>query len=102
MDAFALNVVWLRDRVAKIDTNSIIDPGKVGQRLVALNHALPDDNAASRGVSGVVENRNKSIGRGFDQPSAMLQNTRLYQSALDPLNSTALHLVVSPRWAAMA
>jgi hypothetical protein len=49
----------------------------------AFNHALPDENAASRGCDGAVENRNKSIAGGFDQPSVVLQNTGSYEFALD-------------------
>jgi hypothetical protein len=54
----------------------------------AFNHALPDENAASRGCDGAVENRNKSIAGGFDQPSVVLQNTGSYEFALDTLYST--------------
>jgi hypothetical protein len=49
----------------------------------AFNHALPDENAASRGCDGAVENSNKSIAGGFDQPSVVLQNTGSYEFALD-------------------
>src|SRR5882762_8236140 len=84
VDAVAINVVWIRDHVAEIDANPILDPGMPGQRLVALNDVLPDDNAASRGFNGIVENRNESIGRDFDQPSVVLENTGLYEFALDP------------------
>jgi hypothetical protein len=43
---------------------------------------------ASRGCDGAVENRNKSIAGGFDQPSVVLQNTGSYEFALDTLYST--------------
>jgi len=98
VDAVAVNVVWIRDHVAKIDANPILDPGMPGQRLVALNDVLPDDNAASRGFNGIIENRSKSIGRGFDQPSVVLKNTGLYEFALDLLYSTARFFPIGWRW----
>jgi hypothetical protein len=52
---------------------------------------LPHDNAASRGLDGAIEDRDKPIGRGFDQSSVVRQNAGLYDFALDPLNS-----IVSP------
>jgi hypothetical protein len=54
-----------------------------------FNHALPDGNSTSRGFDGAIENRNKSITRGFDQPPVVRQNAGLYEFALDPLNSIA-------------
>src|SRR5258705_1786061 len=98
VDAVAINVVWIRDHVAKIDANPIFDRGVRGQRLVALNDALPDDHAASRRFNGIIENRNKSIGRGFDQPSVVLENTGLNELALDLLYWTVRFFPIGWRW----
>jgi hypothetical protein len=102
VDAVAKNVVWICDHVAEIDANPILNPGMPGQRLVALNDALPDDHAASRGFNGIIENRNKPIGRGFDQPSVVLKNTGIYEFALDLLYSTARLFLVGWRWGGAA
>src|SRR5205085_6836341 len=80
-----------------IDANPILQPRLPGQRLIALNDVLADDDAASRGFNRIIENRSKSIGRGFDQPSVVLENAGLYEFALDPLCSTARLFVVGWR-----
>src|SRR6266700_5435233 len=88
IDSVAVNVVCFDDDVAKVDANPILDPMMPGQRGVASNHVLLDDDAAPHGFDGTVENRNKTVAGGFDELSVVSSNAGLDQAALDPLHAT--------------
>src|SRR5437879_3958626 len=102
IDAIAENVVCFNDNVAKIDTNPILNPMMLRHRCVASNHVLLDDDAASHGFDGAVENGNKSVTRGFDQPSVMPHNARLNEVTLDPLHAKMRSLFLHLHEAAVA
>ena len=59
----------------------------LGHRCVASDHVLLDDDAAPHGFDRTIENRNKSVAGGFDEPSVMPCNAGLYEVALDPLHA---------------
>ena len=81
IDAIAVNVGCFDDDVAKIDANPILDPMMPGQRCVASNHVLLNDDATSHGFDGTVENRNKAVACGFDDPATMERNGGIDQIA---------------------
>src|SRR6266850_5548882 len=102
VDAITVNVGCFDDDVAKIDTNPILDPMMPGQRCVASNHLLLDDDAAPHGFDGTVENRNKTVAGGFDEPSVVLCDARLDKAALDPLHATVRSFFIDFHQAAVA
>src|SRR6267142_4032552 len=102
IDTIAINVGCFDDDVAKIDTNPILDPMMPGQRCVTLNHVLLDDHATSHGIDRTVENRNKAVACGFDQPAVVLGNAGLDQAALDPLHAAVRSLFIDFHQAAVA
>ena len=102
IDAIAENIVCFNDNVAKIDANPILDPMMLRHRCIASNHVLLDDDAASHSFDGAVENRNKSVTRGFDQPSVMPHNAGLYEVTLDPLHAKMRSFFIDLHEAAVA
>jgi hypothetical protein len=48
---------------------------------------LLDDDSAPHSFDRTVENRNKSVTSGFDEPSVMPHNAGLYEVTLDPLHA---------------
>src|SRR4030088_3411928 len=77
IDSITINVVCFDDDVAKVDTNPILDPMMPGQRCVASNHVLLDNDAAAHRFDRTVENRNKTVAGGFDEPSVVPCNAGL-------------------------
>ena len=54
---------------------------------VATNQILLDDDAAPDGFDRTVENRDKTVAGGFDEPSVMFCDAGLNEIALDPLDA---------------
>ena len=59
----------------------------LGQCCVATYQILLDHDAAPDRFDGTVENRDKAVTGGLDQPSVVLGNAGLYKIPLDPLNA---------------
>ncbi len=57
-------------------------------RCVASNHVLLDNDAAPHSLDRAVENRDKTIAGGFNEPSMVLCNAGLDEIALDPLDAS--------------
>src|SRR5437588_7375633 len=73
----------------------IADPGQVyisGGIYEQIKHSF----------DGAVENRNKSVTRGFDQPSVMPHNAGLYEVTLDPLHAKMRSFFIDLHKAAVA
>jgi len=71
-------------------------------RCVASNHVLLDDDAAPHSFDRTVENRNKSVASGFDEPSVMPHNAGLYEVTLDPLYAKMRSFFIDLHEAAVA
>ena len=102
IDAVAINVVGFDDDVAKIDADPILDPMMLGQRCVAANQILLDDDAASDGFDGTVENRDKAVARGFNKLAVVFVDAGLDEVALDPLDAVVRPFFVDLHQAAVA
>jgi hypothetical protein len=102
IDAIAENVVCFDDNVAKIDANPKFNPMMLRHRCVASNHVLLDDDTASNSFDRTVENRNKSVTSGFDEPSVMPDNARLDEVALKPLDAKMRSFLIDLHEAAVA
>jgi len=87
INAITVNIISFDDNVAKIDTDPILDPMMLGQRRVASNHVLLDNNGAPHGFDWTIENGDKTVAGGFDEPSVVFCNAGLYEVALDPLDA---------------
>ncbi len=72
------------------------------QRCVASDHVLLDDDAAADGFDGAVENRNKAVAGGFDQPAVVFGDAGLEEIALDPLDAVVRSFFVELHQAAVA
>jgi hypothetical protein len=77
IDSITVNVACFDDDVAKVDTNAILDPMLPGQRCIAPDHLLLDDDAAAHGLDRTVEDRDETVAGGFDEPSMVLCNAGL-------------------------
>jgi hypothetical protein len=102
IDSIAENVVCFDDNVAKIDTDPIFNPMMLRHRCVASNHVLLDDDTAPHSFDRTVENRNKSVTSGFDEPSVMSHNAGLYEVTLDPLHAKMRSFLIDLHEAAVA
>jgi hypothetical protein len=102
IDAIAENVVCFDDNVAKIDTNPIFNPMMLRHRCVASNHVLLDDDTAPHSFDRAVENRNKSVTGGFDEPSVMPNDAGLDEVTLDPLHAKMRSFFIDLHQAAVA
>ncbi len=88
IDSITINIATLNDDVAEVDANPILNPMMLGQRCVASDHVLLDDDAAPHGLDRTIESRNKTVAGGFDKPSVMPCNAGFDEAALDPLHAT--------------
>ena len=102
IDAVAINVVCFDDDVAKIDAYSILDPMMLGQRCVAANQILLDDDAAPDGFDGTIENRDETVARGFNKLAVMFDDAGFDEVALDPLDAVVRPFLVDLHQAAVA
>jgi len=102
IDPITVNVVGFDDDVAKVDANPILDPMMPGQRCIASNHVLLNDNAAPHCFDRTVENRNKTVACGFDQPAVVSCDAGLDQAALDPLHAAVRSFFIDFHQAAVA
>jgi len=103
VDAITVNFISFDDNVAKIDANPILDPMMLRQRGVAASDdVLLNDDTASHGFDRTVENRDKTVAVGFDEPSMVLGNARLDEIALDPLDATVRSFFIEFHQAAVA
>jgi hypothetical protein len=102
VDAIAENVVCFDDNIAKIDTNPIFNPMMLRHRCIASNHVLLDDDTAPHSFDGTVENRDKSVTSGFDEPSVMPHYAGLYEVTLDPLHAKMRSFFIDLHEAAVA
>jgi hypothetical protein len=102
IDAIAENVVCFDDNVAKIDANPKFNPMVLRHRCVASNHVLLDNDTASNSFDRAVENRNKSVTGGFDEPSVMPDNAGLYEVTLEPLHAKVRSFLIDLHEAAVA
>src|SRR5450755_146168 len=91
-----------RSEMKMVDANPIFDPMMLRHRCVASNHVLLDDDAAPHSFDRAVENRNKSVASGFDEPSVMPHNAGLYQLTLDPLHAKMRSFLIDLHEAAVA
>src|SRR5882757_7471615 len=66
----------------------------LGLRCVASHHVLLDDDAASHGFDGTVEDRKKAVAGGFNQPPMVLCDAGLNEFALDPLDAIVRSLFI--------
>ncbi len=73
-----------------------------GQRCVASNHVLLNDDATPHGFDRTVENRNEAVACGFDQPSMVLCDAGFDQAALDPLYAAVRSFFIDFHQAAVA
>ena len=87
IDAVAINVVCFDDDVAKIDANSILDPVVLGQRCVAANQILLDDDAAPDGFDGTVENCDEAVACGLNKLAVVFFDAGFDEVTLDPLDA---------------
>ena len=87
VDAVTVNVISFDDNVAKIDANPILYPMMFGNRRVAADQVLLDDNAAAYRFDGTVENRDEAVPGRLDQLSMMFCYAGFYQVALNTLNA---------------
>ncbi len=71
------------------------------QCCVATNQILLDDDAAPDRFDGTVENRDKAVTSGLDQPSVMLGNARLDKVPLDPLDAIVRSFLIGFHQAAV-
>ena len=74
VDAITIDVVRLDNDVPEIDANSILDPLLTGERRVAPDHALLDDDGAADGFDRAVEHGEKAVTRTFNKSSVMLDD----------------------------
>src|SRR4029077_5585702 len=102
IDTVAIDVVGFDDDVAKMDASSILDPVMLRQRCVAADQILLDDDAASDGLDGTVENRDKAVARCFDEFSVVFDDAGLDELALDPLDAVVRSLFIDLHQAAIA
>src|SRR5258708_19547829 len=102
IDAIAVNVGCFDDDVARIAANPILDPMMPGQRCVASNHVLLNDDGTPHGFDRTVENRNEAVACGFDQPSMVLCDAGFDQAALDPLYAAVRSFFIDFHQAAVA
>jgi len=102
VDAVAVDVVYLDDNVAKIDANSIFDPMMLRQRRVAADQILLDDDAASDGFDGTVENRDEAVACGFDELPVVLDDAGFDEITLDPLDARVRSLFIDLHQPAVA
>ena len=56
-------------------------------RRIAADEVLLDDNAASNGLDGAVENSDETIARGLHQISMVLDDAGFDEIPLDPLDA---------------
>jgi hypothetical protein len=102
IDAIAENVVCFDDNVAKIDANPKFNPMVLRHRCVASNHVLLDNDTAPNSFDRTVENRNKSVTSGFDEPSVMPDDAGLDEVTLDPLHAKMRSFLIDLHEAAVA
>ena len=102
IDAVAINVVCFDDDVTKIDAYSILNPMVLGQRCVAANQILLDDDAAPDGFDGTVENCDETVACGFNKLAVMFVDAGFDEVALDPLDAVVRPLLVDLHQAAVA
>jgi hypothetical protein len=63
---------------------------------------LLNDDSAPHSFDRAVENRNKSVTGGFDEPSVMPHNAGLYEVTLDPLHAKMRSFFIDLHEAAVA
>jgi len=87
VDPITINVVRFDNNVAKVHANPVFYPGILRQRCIATHQILLNHDAAANCFNRTIENRYKAVTGRFDQLAIMLANGRLYQFALDPLDT---------------
>src|SRR4029077_5854360 len=78
------------------------NPMMLWHRCVASNHVLLDNDTAPNSFDRTVENRNKSVTGGFDEPSVMPEDARLDEVTLDPLHAKMRSFLIDLHEAAVA
>ena len=94
VDAVAVDIIRLYDDVAEIDANPVFEPRMLRKRGVAADQILLDDDAASNGLDGAIENGDEAIARRLHQRAMVLDDAGLDDIPFDPLDASMRSLLV--------
>src|SRR5262249_8174821 len=87
---------------AEMDAEAIQNPLLLGQRRVASDHALLNDDGAAHRFDRAVEHRQETVAGMFDQLAVMLGDGWLDQVAFLSLDSRVRAFLVHPHQTAIA
>src|ERR1051325_5779643 len=78
IDAIAEDIAALHDDIALVNTDTKVDPFRIGDTRVALSQFALHFGRTSQSSNDAAELDEQTVSRGLHQPTAMFGNPRVY------------------------